>query len=166
MPINEQLRKQKDKKQKLECNIDLDWENMDEKQHKMNYVRHQMVDEDNACNEEDEDKTNNSETESAETIDNQSIRTINQYDRHSAFKITMCTVQVLHKIKVEKFNEENERLCKWLATLSAKFVRKWFKQGLIKGVIYNGKNKVIEDFSLCDEWINDFRVIRKKKKYV
>ena len=49
---------------------------------------------------------------------------------------------------------------------SVKFVGKWFKQGLIKGVIHNGKNKVIEDFSSHDEWINDFRVIGKKKKCV
>ena len=65
---------------------------MDEKQHEMNYIRHQMVDKDDACNEEDKDKTNDSETESAKTIDNQSIRTIDQYDRHSAFEITMCIV--------------------------------------------------------------------------
>ena len=43
---------------------------MDEKQCKMNYIRHQMVNEDDTCNEEDEDKTNDSETESAEMIDN------------------------------------------------------------------------------------------------
>ena len=165
-PLNEQLREQKDKKQKVECNDDLDWENMDDKQHEMHYVRHQMGCKDNIYNEENEDKTNDSDTESAETIDNQSMRTIDQHDRHSAFEITTYTVQVSHKLKVEKFNEEKEKLREWLTTSSVKFVRKWFRQGLIKGVIQNGKNKVIEDFSSYDEWIKDVRVIGKKKKYV
>ena len=57
-PLNEEAREQKDKKQKLEGKIDLEWDKMDENQHEMNYIRHQTVNDNDACAEDDEDKMN------------------------------------------------------------------------------------------------------------
>ena len=127
-----------------------------ENQHETNYIRYQMVNENNTRTEDDKDKMNYNETESVETIDNQSIRTVDQYGRYKEFESKTYTVQVLHNIIVEKFNDENKILFRNLAMSSAKFVRKWFRQGLIKGVINNSKDQVIEDFSSYNEGINNF----------
>ena len=49
---------------------------MDENQHKTNYIRYQTVNKNDTCTEDDEDKMNFNKTESVETTDNQSIRTL------------------------------------------------------------------------------------------
>ena len=59
-----------------------------------------MVNDNNTCTEDNEDKMNYNETESFEITDNQSIRIVDQFNRHKAFKSKTHAVQVSHKIVV------------------------------------------------------------------
>ena len=77
----------------------------------------------------------------------------------------MHTVQVSSKITVEQYDDEHETLFNNVVMSSVKFIAKWFRQGLIKGVINNNTDQAIEDFISHNEWITDFRVVGKKKKY-